>query len=138
MIDPTRPTMMPGQEPYSPADLDRLYAAVSDAGEGDPGEGAEHPEGSEPVECETCGTEVWAVLDWDVDGHQRVFCSPACREEDDAIRARYRAAQPPVCPDCYRPGPPCPERDDGRCRHCHAQATDIILAHYHPYRATDD
>ena len=67
--------------------------------------------------------------------------TPVCPEHADEHRAwlaAREAAKPARCPECYRPGPPCPEREDGRCRHCHAAASDIILSHYHPYRSTND
>src|SRR3990172_3011535 len=37
------PRMMPGQEPYPPAELDTLHAVVHDAAAGDPGETNEPP-----------------------------------------------------------------------------------------------
>lgn len=39
------PRMMPGQEPYTPEELDRLHALVHDAALGDPGEAGEIEEG---------------------------------------------------------------------------------------------
>ena len=38
------PKMMPGQEPYTPAELTTLYGLVADAAAGDPGEANEPPE----------------------------------------------------------------------------------------------
>ena len=44
----TTPRMMPGQEPYTPAELDTLHSLIHDAAEGDPGET------NEPPSCADC------------------------------------------------------------------------------------
>lgn len=57
MIDPRAPRMMPGQEPYTQEELDRLYAAVADAADGDPGE-----EGEAEVLAEFSRREIDAMV----------------------------------------------------------------------------
>ena len=45
MTTTNTPRMMPGQEPYTPAELDTLHALVHDGAAGDPGETSEPPTG---------------------------------------------------------------------------------------------
>lgn len=90
MIDPRNPRMMPGQEPYSQRDLDRLYRLIDDAAAGDPGEAGEAEAraafdpreiaaivaaGDDIERCDDCGHAV--------DSHDRRAEDGSCEHCDD-------------------------------------------------------